>query len=512
MVVHRFPILRRTLLIAAVATLTFAAPSSAVAQPASCRQSFDFVVAKIEQNYSGFRDKVTPATRAAYDRTTAAQRRRADGTSTDEECSAVLHDWIAFFRDGHMDLYYYLTSPKVVDTPAVRARFARWPARALSRAEAERYYARNAGRLDPIEGIWKLVRGMDMELAVVRDSSGTGFEGVLLNGDGVWWQTGQIKARFRPLDDGWYEGILYSRTHAELARGRWQVMRNILSSRWMSSGIDFAKLSPTVTDSLDVQRYLASVGGEKPQLQSLDARTLLLRLPSFASPQAPLVDTLLKAHRDALLRTPDLIIDLRNNIGGSDHVWSPVISFLYTQPMTAVGVVIYSTEDNIGQSEKVLKDPVFPDSLKVGIRKRIETLRAHLGEFSASYPPVVIRRDTVYENPRRVAVLVDRTCTSSCEEFILKARQSSKVTLFGQHTGGVLDYSNTNDLNVPDSPFILRYPISRSLRLPRDPVDPHGITPAVRIPAGEPWPVEWIRRYLEEHPATSPQLDKPSKQ
>jgi C-terminal processing protease CtpA/Prc len=99
--------------------------------------------------------------------------------------------------------------------------------------------------------------------------------------------------------------------------------------------------------------------------------------------------------------------------------------------------------------------------------------------------------------PKRVAVLVDNAASTG-EQFLLEARQSRKVTLFGkENSAGVLDFSNTVDMPTPSGRYRVFWATSRSLRLPGDPVDPDGIAPDIRIPADERDPVAFAQRWLE---------------
>lgn len=86
---------------------------------------------------------------------------------------------------------------------------------------------------------------------------------------------------------------------------------------------------------------------------------------------------------------------------------------------------------------------------------------------------------------------------SSCEGFVLATRQSGKVCVVGEHTGGVLDYANQWHLAVPDSKFVLWYPTSRSQRLPKDPVDVAGISPDISQPVPDTSAVVALRAFVE---------------
>jgi hypothetical protein len=81
--------------------------------------------------------------------------------------------------------------------------------------------------------------------------------------------------------------------------------------------------------------------------------------------------------------------------------------------------------------------------------------------------------------PLRVAILMDGGCASSCEQFLLEARQSFSVKLIGQHTLGALDYSNLMPHDLPSAMRRLRYATTRSTRTPGSMVDVAGIPPDI---------------------------------
>ena len=104
--------------------------------------------------------------------------------------------------------------------------------------------------------------------------------------------------------------------------------------------------------------------------------------------------------------------------------------------------------------------------------------------------------------PRRVGVLVDSRCGSTCEQFLLATRQSFKVKLFGQSSAGALDYSNLRPFALPSGKRLLMYATSRSLRLPQFVVDAAGIPPDQVLPvpldaAAREEEIAEVRRVLE---------------
>ena len=113
----------------------------------------------------------------------------------------------------------------------------------------------------------------------------------------------------------------------------------------------------------------------------------------------------------------------------------------------------------------------------------------------------VLRQDTIYPMPERVAVLVGQGCASSCENFVMDARQSDKVTVLGaERTRGMGDYGNVRSLWLPGWRR-LRIPTSRSRRLLEEgPLDRVGLDPEVRVPTAAPAMIAFALDYLRSAP------------
>lgn len=491
----------------------------AQAQSASCQRDAEFVVRTVEQNYAGFGDKVTPRTRLAYD--SATQRLRtaaADSATSALACGRALEQWTAFFRDGHLGIDYQRAAFAGPATPAgalldtapaaLRARFASAPTRPVSASDVLRELGGASGRVDPIQGIWRTV-GAPYRLAVVRDSAmgPDAFVAVVLSADSAWWVPGQVKAVFRaasePRTTGAtraavgpvrrYSARYYQRDHTEqLTSARLQNGLLLFAPGWR-----WSRETPREPGDVSPEAYLASFNG-RTALRVLSPRTLLLALPSFNLDSRRAVDSVLRANADAIRHTENLIIDVRGNGGGSDYVFMPVLPFIATGPIRSVNADIYATPLNTATFAAVLQDPRFPASDRPYLEHLVAAMRAHPGQFIPR-PDTVFRFDSLNREPKRVAVLTDSGCASSCEEFVLAARQSDRVVLVGTHTEGVLDYANVLTAQTPSGRFVLHYGTSRSHRIPKDPVDPNGIMPQVQIPPDVLFPVDWTQRYLEGH-------------
>lgn len=250
-----------------------------------------------------------------------------------------------------------------------------------------------------------------------------------------------------------------------------------------------APQSPAAAPAPGVERRLG--------VTFLDDSTALLTLPDFGQRARPAIDSTVRAHRDRLLATPFLVIDVRGNGGGWTASYGRVLPLLYTDPIHVDGMEGWASEGNIAEMRRMLHSPDTPEPIKAQIRTLAPLFEANPGRFVPVAGNDTITFDTVYPLPRAVAIIADRRCASTCEQFLLDAGQSRKVTVFAsENTRGMLDYGNLRTVRLPSGLRRLAVPTTRSLRLPQNPMDMVGIEPGVRIPPGEADPVAFAARHL----------------
>ena len=115
-----------------------------------------------------------------------------------------------------------------------------------------------------------------------------------------------------------------------------------------------------------------------------------------------------------------------------------------------------------------------------------DSMENHLGDYvlrPGMQRLQLVRRDTVYQNPRRIGLLIHGRNASSAEQYILEAKESEKVVLFGnERTSGTLDLSNVFAVTSPSGWLKLYIPTTRSCRWPDIVIDGKGIAPQIPIP------------------------------
>ncbi len=223
-----------------------------------------------------------------------------------------------------------------------------------------------------------------------------------------------------------------------------------------------------------------------PELHFLSANTLVLRLPNFSPKnRKPLID-LLAQHRKKFERTANWIIDVRGNGGGSDSSFTPLLSWILANETLHFGASWLVTPHNIEAQRNLCAQYAPGDK---GCIKRLEKAVTRMeGKPIGTYVPqnngplISYNPSKEHFHPDRVALVIDRNCGSSCEEFVLRLRQSFNVKTIGTRTFGALDYSNLRSYPLPSGKRDLWYATSRSNRLPDIKVDGNGITPDIYFP------------------------------
>jgi C-terminal processing protease CtpA/Prc len=220
----------------------------------------------------------------------------------------------------------------------------------------------------------------------------------------------------------------------------------------------------------------------------LNENTLYFNIPSFSWEAKPGVDSLFAAQKENLSNTSSLIIDLRNNGGGSDDVYGVISPYLYTQPIKGIGVDIWASNDNIRGWELMLQDPNLPSDNKVEYQKMVDKLKLKINQNVNIIEDYIDSSYTMLLFPKNVVILINEGCASSTEQFLLEASQSKKVTLMGQNTSGTLDYSNLRESDFCDMPYRLWSPTTRSRRIDIGAgIDGIGIKPNIYLTEKQDW-------------------------
>ena len=227
----------------------------------------------------------------------------------------------------------------------------------------------------------------------------------------------------------------------------------------------------------------------------IDSQTLLLTLPSMSGEYGTLVDSMLRANKQTLSSKPFLIVDCRNNSGGSDQTWAPLKPYLITQPTMTDGRLYWASEDNAEFLLQMSKKEGTDKKTKKYLRRVAYEMKKRPGAFVGTMNARRDRPSAILPYPEKVVILVNNNSASSTENLLLWAKQSKKVTVVGRQTAGVADYGNAAVSVAPCRDWELWIPIMRSNRVADGRgLDNIGITPDIVLEENEP---DWIMRARE---------------
>lgn len=238
-----------------------------------------------------------------------------------------------------------------------------------------------------------------------------------------------------------------------------------------------------------------------PSVKLLDGNTVLVTLPDFGRRYVKLTDSLIKAHEEAIAHATTLIVDIRNNMGGVVDNYLPLLPFIYQKPIVhcasfqlcSDGLISYYQELADGYAQR--KDRAGEERLK----KKIDSLKAHEGSFVYHPADTLIKGLAATAFPKNVALIVNNECISAAELMVLNFKQSNKVKVFGELTGGAVDYLDAISLDVPSKRFALLVATSkREIKIDGSRYDGRGIQPDVAIADTIVDWVKYVKDYYED--------------
>ncbi|MWV28796.1 S41 family peptidase [Aurantiacibacter rhizosphaerae] len=243
--------------------------------------------------------------------------------------------------------------------------------------------------------------------------------------------------------------------------------------------------------------------GNEFAFRRLSPDTVLLRVPTFHIEYLEEFEDLLEEHHETITSTPNLLIDLRGNNGGSDSMYQRLMSYLYTRPIYQIGVELRDTPRNLASLQANIDEGEYPPEVHDFVQNVLDRAAASDSDFVplAEGGFQIVTYPQIYEFPRRVGILAEGA-GSSGDQFAIDARASYKVSLLGGPTAGVIDYSNVLTAPAPSGDFELAWPMTRSMRLPEEPFDNVGVQPDVPFPEGGvadeiAWAQAWLERQAD---------------
>jgi hypothetical protein len=436
----------------------------------NCKEEFSKIKNHLESNYPGFKDKVTTSNIQKYKEYTAEKEQVAAQAKNKSQCYFIINQWMSYFNDKHLQTAINMEAIEKIDPLKLQTDFP------IEKIALSDIVLKKLEKTKGIEGIYAK-KGEDFSIAVIKNKNlFRDYVAVVINSKDSTYENGSVLAELKEKSANKYF-LLYNSAHM-LAFTTLKPKNGELMSGFVKHGKDL----------VDNENY-------NFEAKFLNENTLYFNIPSFSWEAKPMVDSLFTAQKENLTKTSNLIIDLRNNGGGSDDVYSFITPYLYTQPIKGIGVDMWTTPDNIKGWELILAQyPDLPAESRQEVQNLIDKMKLQINQNVNIVEDVIDSSYTRLLFPKNVVILINERCASTTEQFLLEARQSKKVTLMGQNTSGTLDYSNLRESDFCEMPYKLYAPTTRSRRIDiGEGIDGIGIKPNIYLTKKQDWIQEALK-------------------
>jgi len=247
------------------------------------------------------------------------------------------------------------------------------------------------------------------------------------------------------------------------------------------SDLNFARIFNKASDALPFSHYYlkytaktkaTAQGLKKPpfELEEINSATAVLYIRSFASNASQMVNIVQKIAENGY---ENLIIDLRNNQGGSLDAAVVLGRFLTAEPIDA-GVYIsrswFEEKQQYPSSDEIANFPYLKDMTYKGFQEA-----ASNPAFRMVLPP--------HNNPTytgKVYVLTSKKTASACEPLVYLFKKQKVATIVGEPTAG--EMLSGLDFKL-DKQLTLFLPVQDYITAAGTRLDRVGVTPTIEAPA-----------------------------
>ena len=312
--------------------------STAKAQNCDCRSELNFVRGHMEKNHPGFNSDIKDTAQPAYKAFVESLAKKIAADPTGKYCIAYLKQYLLYLKDHHINISGGSLTVREDSLPSVEA-FLRSPffleTERIARDSAMVIQYLQQQRDPGIEGIYKTPDGTYTIAFIKKTGGASEYAGTILESKTKLWQKDQVKVELRIANDSVAELYMYMRNHSlNYDQIRFDSKKPELPG-WVKV---FPQPSTTAHDTISNDLFSFKI---------LDNNTTYLSIRNFSGRYATVLDSFYKAIMPEIMKRPHLIIDVRNNGGGSDMNYKALMPLLYTSPIIGDVVDYYATPGNI---------------------------------------------------------------------------------------------------------------------------------------------------------------------
>ena len=430
-----------------------------------CIDNLNKLIIKTEKNYAGFPAKVNEKTKKTYHQLIQSLKKNAADVTSPKACFYILKKYVQFFRDKHFILEYTNDQDYDIETMT------------YTEEDFKKMFGKK--KKTGLEGIWT---DADSTLMVgIKKFPGNIYKAIVLYSKDAKIPAGLVYMTLTPSKNG-LKIKEYDSFYTIDTPGR---QKGNLLQIWYYKM--FGKVYPEkLTNEEKRELNTWKNGNNGMNFKLLSKETAYLRIPTFINSDDKIMELIRK--NDSVIRScTNLIIDLTGN-GGGNTGWVNFLPYMMTNPIVQYPTYLRVTPENVNHKsadlEPYVTQPIpeeykkyFPDTILEAYKKAFSELPSATTEFYP-VPGVTFPLDSIMNNPKKIALIVDEMCGSSTEYFFFISKQSKKTKTYGVNTFGMMDFEGMSiPTQLPYAQYILTIPIVKSSWTDQNPIDDSGFKP-----------------------------------
>jgi hypothetical protein len=431
-------------------------------------EDFNFVVDKIKDNYPSYSEK---ANLTYYKLLNRVKKRIVDNSNPIQNFSQLAEP-VLFFKDLHLILFS--TKPIFFDSSVCEKKLKE----ILKMPSSNNTKSKN--------GYWK--SDSDDCIVYLQESKSNNenlLQAVVMETTNKNLKLGSIKFYITKNKIGKF----YVTNYINSVGNMFGIFSYFLSKDTLVTGLQYkwTKIANYHPDYL--KQLIPKV--DKVALEIIDTNFIAIKIPQSDLATKHIVDSLITANKSAIEKTPNLIIDIRNNTGGTWFVYKSLFPYIYTNPMVDGEQFRKCSEDFIENQRQIMEVNKKDSNLNLlsNSKKDLDSMIKYRGSYYYSEPDT-IKFDSIKAYPKKVIILTNYRCISASEMFLKFCQQSEKVIIAGEKTWGAVDNIGLVPFDSPSGNIKLYIPRTMNFYNKIRSIDFVGIKPNIEIPSNE---TDWYK-------------------
>ncbi len=422
-----------------IATLLLLA-AGLTAQNCDCGSQLAWVMAYYEQNNPAFQQlKANREAYSHYNKEIQKIKAAAVQEKDEDRCILQLDQYVLLLKDHHSNIGFNLERADLSTPELIEAFKNAQPYRQFEKIAVDTAKLLTMLQNRPIasiEGIYSDGRNLLFGI-IKKENTRNQYRGVVLKRTKLL-EPGHILIELTQQKNNTFD-VVYN--IGLLGFNFQKIFKNITIENGQMPDLGFAKTTASVAGDQEVRPYAFT---------ALNASTNYLRLSDFDRSLTEELDVFYDSIATEIKRRPFLIIDLRNNGGGSDNSYVNLLQYAYTRPLQFDLSEVWVSPDNIQRYEE------FDMEAYTTLISRMKKAPSLSFIPQSEDPSTEWKLDSVTVFPKKIAVLMDRGTASSAEGMIFHLLQSDKVVTIGENSGGYIGYGNVMTAQTPCGKFTVQ--------------------------------------------------------